>query len=118
MKPSGEKTEPLATEHTTAEQHETAPPMWTAKEKDERSEWFLVIGFIVAFGVGVISISVISLIFLIHRGPELVIDLFLCAMAICMGLFFLIASGYGLYRLKRMKPGQSIAERDHANSRH
>ena len=114
MEPSGEKpdllTDSAGASHFSGQRSDAsnaAPRDWTKKEKDERSEWFLIAGFIATVGVGILGIGLFGLIFWTKRGPDLMVDVFVCSMAVMMGLVFLILAGAGFYRLSRAKPTQS-----------
>jgi len=80
-------------------------PQWSAKEKQERSEWFVIAGFIGLVGLGVFAVGLLGMIFWVHRGPDFAVDVLVCTMAMIMGFVFMVITGGGVVYLSRQKPG-------------
>lgn len=119
MEPSGAKLDLLAP--AAASTAPLAAPAWSAKEKDERSEWFLVAAFIGACGFGILGIGVFGLKYWVSPGPDKIVDIFVCTMAILLGLLFLGTTAGGVVWLLRKKPqglpqpASPIAAAEHEN---
>ena len=93
-----------------------AHPRWSVKESNERSEWFLIAGFIAAVGFGIIGIGVYGLMYWVSPGPDRLVDIFVCSMAILLGIFFLIVTAAGLSWLNRQRPTNIAAAAPAGNS--
>jgi len=80
-------------------------PQWSAKEKQERSEWFVIAGFIGLVGLGIFMVGLLGMLFWVHRGPDFAVDVLVCSMAMGLGLVFMVITSGGVVYLSRQKPG-------------